>query len=191
MSGTSDVDYPGSVTPDGETLVFLRSSQETSFDLYTLPFRDPAQVRPLLATPAYEGGARLSPDGRWLIYISKDSGRNEVYLRPFTGPERRWQVSTEGGTQAIWNPSGREIFYRSGDRMMAVEISTTPEVSLSRPRLLFEQRYAYGAGITIANYDVTSDGERFVMVKDEGSAGRLHIVLNWFSDLSRRAPVHP
>jgi serine/threonine-protein kinase len=189
IPGTSEFDYPGSVTADGQTLVFLRSSQETSFDIYTLPLADPSRVRPLLNTTAYEGGARLSPDGRWLSYISNESGRNEVYLRPFPGSDRRWQISTEGGTQAIWNPNGKEIFYRNGDRMMAVGLSATPEVALSAPRLLFEQQYAYGAGITIANYDVSRDGQRFLMVKDEASAGRLNVVLNWFSDLARLAPA--
>lgn len=189
IAGTSEFDYPGSLTADGETLVFLRSSQETAFDVYTLPLRDPAKVRPVLNTSAYEGGARLSPDGRWLTYISNESGRNEVYLRPFPGPERRWQISADGGTQAIWNPNGKEIFYRNGDRMMAVEVSTTPEVRLSSPRLLFERRYAFGAGVTIANFDVSRDGQRFIMVKDESTAGRLNIVLNWFSDLARLAPV--
>jgi Tol biopolymer transport system component len=189
IRGTSEFDYPGSVTGDGETLVFLRSSQKTSFDIYTLPLRDPAKVRPVVDTSAYEGGARLSPDGRWLIYISNESGRNEVYLRPFPGPERKWQVSTEGGTQAIWNPNGKEIFYRNGDKMIAVAMSAAPDVALSPPRLLFEQRFAFGAGITIANYDVSRDGQQFIMVKDESTAGRLNVVLNWFSDLERLAPA--
>ena len=109
-----------------------------------------------------------------------------MYLRPFPGPGRRWQVSTEGETQAMWNPNGKEIFYRSGNTMMVVELSsTTSEVALSPPRPLFERQYAFGPGISIANYDVTPDGQRFIMVKDESSAGRLHVVLNWFSDLRR------
>ena len=93
------------------------------------------------------------------------------------------------GTQAIWNPNGKEIFYRSGNKMMVVEVSTAPDLALSPPRLLFEQRYAFGAGITIANYDVTRDGQRFVMVKDESSAGRLNVVLNWFEELKARVPL--
>ena len=188
IAGTSAFDFPGSMTPDGQTLVYQRS-QEGLFDIYAVPLREPSKVQTILNTPAYEGGARLSPDGRWLIYISNESGRNEVYLRQFPGPGRRWQISTDGGTQAVWNPSGREIFYRNGDKMMAVEVSTIPEVTLSPPRLLFEQPYAFGSGITIANYDVTRDGQRFVMVKDESTAGRLNVVLNWFADLSRSVPA--
>lgn len=141
-------------------------------------------------TAAYEGGARVSPDGHLMIYVSNESGRNEIHLRAFPGPDRRWQVSTDGGTQTVWNPNGREIFCRSGNRMMAVDVSTTPNVVLSPPRVLFEQRYAYGVGVTIANYDVTSDGQRFVMVKDESTAGRLNVVLNWFHELQHLFPVN-
>ena len=189
IGGTSTFDWAGSVTPDGETLVFMRSSEATSFDVYTLPLHGGTPTT-VLSTPAYEGGVRLSPDGRWMIYVSNESGRNEIYLRGFPGPDRRWQVSTDGGTQALWNPNGREIFYRSGNRMMAVELSATPNVVLSPPIVLFEQRYAYGAGITIANYDVTRDGQRFVMVKDESTAGRVNVVLNWFEELKRLAPAN-
>ena len=81
------------------------------------------------------------------------------------------------------------MFYRSGDKMMVVDVSTVPEVTLSSPRLLFEQSYAFGSGITIANYDVTRDGQPFIMVKDESAAARLHVILNWFTDLNRWAPA--
>ena len=189
VRGTSDYDYPVELAADGDTLVFMRSTQETSFDIMKLSLRNPTEIRPLLQTSAYEGGARLSPDGRWLVYISNESGQNEVYLRPFPALDRRWTISTQGGTQALWNPNGKEIFYRNGDKMMSVDLTNTPEVKLSAPRVLFEQRYAFGAGITMANYDVTRDGQRFIMVKDESGAARLNIVLNWLSELTRMAPA--
>jgi serine/threonine protein kinase/Tol biopolymer transport system component len=189
VMGTSDYDYPAAVGPDGDTLVFMRSTQETSFDILLLSLRNPSQVRPWLKTTAYEGGAQLSPDGKWLTYVSNESGQNEVYLRQFEGPDRRWTISTEGGTQPLWNPNGREIFYRNGDKMMAVAVATTPDIKLSTPRALFEQRYAFGAGITIANYDVAADGQRFIMVRDEAGAARLNVVLNWLSELGRVAPA--
>ena len=190
IEGTNIFDFPGSVTADGKTLVFMRSSEETSFDIYAVRMPDGGKPTAVVKTAAYEGGARVSPDDRWMVYVSNESGRNEIYLRAFPAPDRRWQVSTDGGTQAVWNSDGREIFYRSGNRMMVVEVSTTPNVVLSAPRVLFEQRYAYGAGITIANYDVTRDGQRFVMVKDESTAGRLNVVLNWFEELRRLVPTN-
>jgi len=183
IPGTSEFDYPAQMTADGATLIFLRSGQETSFDIMAMPLGNPRQIRAIVKTPAYEGGARLSPSGKWLSYVSNESGQNEIYVRPFGGLERRWQVSSQGGTQALWNPNGREIFYRDGNKMMAVDVTVAGgDLKLSPPRVLFEQRYAFGAGITIANYDVSTDGQRFLMVKDEAGAGRLNVVLNAFAD---------
>jgi serine/threonine-protein kinase len=188
IPGTTDLDYPGVIAPDGDTLVFLRSTQDSSFNILTLSLRDPSKMSTILQTPAYEGGARLSPDGRWMSYVSNETGRNEIYVRPFPGPGERQQVSIDGGTQAIWNPNGKEIFYRVDDKMMAVDVTTGPALKLSSPRLLFEARYAYGAGITIPNFDVSRDGQRFLMVKPESGAGRLNVVLNWFDQRAQGGP---
>jgi Tol biopolymer transport system component len=183
LPGTTEFDYPGAVTADGRTLVLLRSSPVMSFDVLAARLEDTTRVTPLVQTPAYEGGARLSSDGRWLVYVSNESGRNEVYVRPFQGPDRRWQVSSDGGSQPVWNPNSREIFYRIGDRMMAVAVTPVGgDLRLSAPQQLFARPYAYGAGITIANYDVTRDGQRFLMVWDDATAGRLHVILNWQAD---------
>jgi Tol biopolymer transport system component len=182
VPGTTDLDYAGAVGPDSDTLLFQRSTEVTAFDLHTLSLRDPSKRRTLRNSSAYESGARLSPDGRWMTYVSNESTRNEIYLTSFPGPGDRLQVSTEGGTQAAWNPTGKEIFYRADDKMMVVEVSTSPALRLSAPKVLFEARYAYGAGITIPNYDVSRDGQRFVMVKPESGAGRLNVVLNWFAN---------
>ena len=174
VPGTTEFDYPSSMTADLKSLVFLRSSAVTAFDVFVSPFDDLTKAAPLVRSTAYEGGARLSADGKWVAYVSNESGRNEIYVRSFSGPERRRQISTDGGTQPTWNANNREIFYRIGDRMMAVAVqSTTDDLVLSPPQKLFERAYSYGAGITIANYDVTADGQRFLMVKDEPSASRL------------------
>jgi len=186
LPGTNEFDYPGAVTPDGQTIVLLRNTPTTSFDLLVAPFATPAQAKPFAQTPAYEGGGRLSSDGKWLVYVSNESGRNQVYVRSFPDGDRRLQVSTDGGTQPSISGNGREIFYRNGERMMAVALKASAAgVELSQPMLLFERPYSYGAGITIANYDVTSDGQRFLMVKDEDNIGRLRVVLNWRPDAAR------
>ena len=101
LRGTTEFDYPSGFTSDDRTLIFLRSSPETSFDIFAAPLDDTSHVTPLVQTSAYEGGAQLSNDGRWLVYVSNDSGRNEVYVRPFQGQERRWQVSNDGGSQPV------------------------------------------------------------------------------------------
>jgi len=98
----------------------------------------------------------------------------------------RFPNPIDGGTQPVWNPNGKEIFYRIGDKMMIVSVTTSGgDITLSAPTQLFDRTYAYGAGITIANYDVARDGQRFLMVKDESTAGRLRMILNWTPDPSR------
>jgi Tol biopolymer transport system component len=182
-------DYPSSVAPDGSALAFVRVSADKSADVYVLSLRGEAKPHPVVTTPAYEGGPQFSPDGHWLAYASDESGEFQVYVRPFPGPDRRWPVSTQGGRHVRWNRNGHELFYRNGNKMMVVDVSTHPELVLSSPRLLFEQRYAFGISVTTPNYDVSPDGERFVMVKDDSGSGRLNLVLNWFEELKQRVPV--
>ena len=123
-----------------------------------------------------------------MAYASDESGQMQVYVRPFPGPDRRWPVSTLSGTQPLWNRNGKEIFYRIGNKMMVVDVSAGVVFTLSQPRQLFEQRYVF-QNVSLANYDVSPDGQRFVMVKDEARSGRLNIVLNWFEVLKARAPT--
>src|SRR5262249_48683029 len=157
--------------------------------VYVLSLRGDATPHPIVKSPGYDGGAQFSPDGRWLAYVSNESGRLQTYVRPYPGPDRTWQVSTKGGTHPQWNPSGRELFYRDGNKMMAVDVSVTgSSLVLSSPRLLFEQRYSFGNAQTTANFDVANDGQRFLMVKTDSAGGRLNVVLNWFEELKQRVP---
>ena len=189
IPATSVNDYPSSVSPDGKALAITRITPSTSADVYTLSLEGDPKAQVVVSGPAYEGGPQFSPDGRWLAYVSDESGTAQVYLRPYPGPGRRWQLSTQGGRQPLWNPSGMELFYRDANKMMAVDVSTPNDVVLSPPRVLFEQRYAYGTGVTTANYDISSDGRRFVMVKGESGSGRLNLVLNWLEELKQRLPA--
>jgi serine/threonine-protein kinase len=182
-------DIPTSVSPDGETLAFIRTTAETSGDVYVLSLHGEPKPNAVVQTSAYDGGAQFSPDGHWMTYVSSESGSFQVYIRPFPGPDRKWLISTQGGTHPRWNPNGKELFYRNGNKMMAVDVSTKPDLVLSQPRLLFELRYSFGSAQSIANFDVSLDGQRFVMVKDESGSGRLNVVLNWFDELTRLAPT--
>ncbi len=190
IPGTSVNDYPGSVSPDGATLAITRLTPETSADVYTIGLAGERQATAIVKGFAYEGGSQFSPDGRWLAYASDESGASQVYVRPFPGPDRRWLVSTQGGRQPRWNRNGKEVFYRDGNKMMVVEVSARPDLVLSPPRLLFDQRYAFGIGVTTPNYDVGLD-QRFVMVKSESGSGRLNMVLNWFDELKARVQTKP
>jgi serine/threonine protein kinase/Tol biopolymer transport system component len=188
ISGSLSGDLPCSISPDGDTLAFMRQNAQTSRDIYVLSLRGQPRPRPVVSTPAFEGGAQFSPDGHWMAYASDESGQMQVYVRPFPGPDRRWPVSTQGGTQPLWNRNGKEIFYRIGNKMMVVDVSGGVDLILSQPRQLFDQRYVF-QNVSLANYDVSPDGQRFVMVKDETGSGRLNVVLNWTEELKRLVPA--
>jgi serine/threonine-protein kinase len=141
--------------------------------------------RPLIVTPAYEGGGQLSPNGRWLLYQSDASGRAEVYVRRYPELDRAWQVSDGGGIQPRWSRTMREIYYRHGHRMVAVAFTGSGvEPVFGTPTTLFTEDYDFGAGASVANYDVTDDG-RFIMIRRGPNGGRLRVVVNWTEELKR------
>ena len=132
--------------------------------------------------------AEFSPDGRFFAYGSNESGSQGIYVQQFPGPGGKWTVAS-GGTQPRWARSGKELFYRSGPRMMAVDVETSPTLRVGKPRVLFETttRPGYRQG-----YDVAPDGSRFLMVKEppeQAPSDQLHIVVNWFTELQQRVPV--
>ena len=125
----------------------------TNWDIWTLSFQDGgAKARPFLETPAFEQYAEFSPDGRWLAYSSNESGRDEVYVQPYSGPGGRQQVSTEGGAAPAWARNGHEMFYMTAQpsgaiRMMAVDVTLGATFGAGKPRMLFEGlylKYPYG-----------------------------------------------
>jgi serine/threonine-protein kinase len=155
--------YPMSWSPGGQTLAFSELNPITGFDLWVLRLGD-RKAQPFLRTRFNESAPRFSPDGRWLAYASDESGRQEIYVQPYPGPGGKWQISTEGGREPVWNRNGRELFYRSGDKMMAVDITTQPGFAAGKPRVLFEGGYEPTV-FTAPNYDVSPDGQRFLMLK--------------------------
>jgi serine/threonine-protein kinase len=183
-------DLVQSFSPDGQFISFTRPDPRTQRDIWILSVRDRTR-KVFLATPATEGAGRFSPDGRWLAYVSDESGQPEIYVQPFPGPGGKWQISTDGGSEPAWNPNGRELFYRTGDSMMAVPVTTQPSFSAGRPAELFKGTYlASTFPLTGTTYDVTRDGQRFVMIKDQGaSATQIKVVVNWFEELKRLVPI--
>ncbi|PYV74084.1 MAG: hypothetical protein DMG97_09650 [Acidobacteria bacterium] len=102
----------------------------------------------------------------------------------------KWQISTEGGTEPVWNRNGRELFYRNGDKMMAVDIAAQASFTAGKPHMLFEGRYELPPGTT-PNYDVSPDGQRFLMIKPSETGEtttQINVVLNWFEELKRSVP---
>jgi serine/threonine-protein kinase len=182
--------FPTSWSRDGRTLLFTDEHPETKYDIWFLPVADEGEPQPWLKSHFVETAAVFSPNGRWIAYQSDETGRFEIYVKPFEGRGRKQPVSTNGGTEPLWAPNGRELFYREGDKMMAVAVEADPEFSAARPRLLFEGRYSRSS--VLANYDITPDGQRFLLVnpgEQESALTQINVVLNWFEELKRLAPV--
>ncbi len=171
-------------SPDGEWLVY-RLGIEDGRDLYAR--RVGADSAPV-ATEFDESSPAVSPNGRWLAYSSNESGRREVYVRPFPNTnDGKWQVSTDGGIEPVWAHSGRELFYKGSGNLMVVEVLPGATFVTGEHRVLFSVQ-GFRSNIFLRYYDVTSDGQRFVMIRNRAgdSAGELIVVENFFEELKAK-----
>ena len=179
----------GSWLPNRNVVAFVEFRTDSFFDIALLDLGT-GQVTPFLNSTCYEAYPEFSPDGRWIAYASDESGRNEVYVRAFPGPGIKRLISSDGGSQPIWAKDGKMLFYRCGDQVWAVEIREGGGFSPGKPRLLFEKP-GYGWGAPIRTYDLSPDGKRFLMVKEEqrkpAPVTELMFVENWFEELKRLA----
>jgi hypothetical protein len=165
----------------------MEFNHTTLGDIWMLPLEGEHKPYPLVRTSSTEWGGRISPDGRWLAYVSDATGRFEVYVTSFPSGQSKRQISTEGGAEAVWSRNGRELFYREGAKMMAVGIEANRSLTAAKPRMLFAGYMRSVPGEP--QYDVSLDGGRFVMVKSETESAptQLNVVLNWFEELRNRS----
>ena len=182
-------------SPGGDVLVASEGlALAGSADIWTLLVKDKRALRPLAKTPFAEAAPALSPDGRWMAYASNETGRFEVYAQAFPGPGGKWQISTDGGSEPVWARSGRELFYRNGDKMMAVTIDASgAALTAGKQTLLFQGRFSVAPGAD-QWYDVSPDGKRFIMLKSADTARStpaITIVQEWSTELTRIAPAKP
>ncbi|MGH9241058.1 MAG: protein kinase domain-containing protein [Vicinamibacterales bacterium] len=174
---------------DGKTLAFdSRDGVSGSWDVWVSPLGSDAKGRPLFSTNATERGGVFSSDGQWIAYESAETGRSEVYVQAYPAGGRKRQISNEGGTEPVWSATGRELFYRSGERMMSADLSPAG-ASPAPPRTLFEGvfgRLPWG----VRNYDVSLDGQRFLMLKPRasGEAQQIVLVQHFDEELKRLLP---
>ena len=173
-------------SPDGRVLLFQADDPRmpTQMDLWTYSAAD-GKATPFLQSASNEILGRFSPDGRWIAYVSNESGKEEVYVVPFPGPGGKWQISTAGGRAPLWTRGGREIVYQApGDEIMAVEVQAAPTFQAGIPKVLFKTHLRPPPG---AQFDVTPDGERFLVnlrPADETS-DPVTLVQNWAAERKR------
>lgn len=169
---------PTAFTPDGGTLVLHVRQPLSGWDIWSIPMHGDRRLQPLLRGPSDEHSALVSPDGRWLAYVSNEAGQDEVYVRPFPRPGGPVQVSTAGGREPRWAPSGRELFYRDQRGLVAAAVTASPSFRVGQRRVLFDDT-PYLSHQYSAAYDVHPDGRRFLMVRRGSESPQVVVVLNW------------
>jgi hypothetical protein len=174
--------FVSSISPD-DNLVLLNSTGEDGENVFLANIKENS-VQPLLISRFRERAAVFSPDGSCIAYVSDESGREEVYLSQFPALTDREQVSTNGGVDPVWSRNGKELFFRSGNSMMVVAVTSEP-FSVGRPEFLMKADFAARGNSGLAGYDVDGDGQRFIMVRARaGERGaNVNIVLNWIEEL--------
>jgi serine/threonine-protein kinase len=183
--------HPGSWALDGQLLALVESRPATIRDIVLLDARS-GRVRPFLNSQFNEMYPEFSPDGRWIAYSSDESKRSEVYVRSFLDAGRRHAVSGQGGGEPLWARNGKQLFYRCEAQVWAVDVRTDGDFSTGKPRLLFE-RPGYSSGLPIRGYDLSRDGQRFLMVRMEQRKPTpvtdMILVQNWFEELKQKVPT--
>jgi serine/threonine-protein kinase len=185
---------PSSFSPDGKLLVVTELTPGRNADVALLRMSDEVdkrQLEPLISTTFAESGAEISPDGQWIAYYSNKSGQDEVYVQPFPMVEGgSWQISNGGGTKPAWARNGKELFYLNGGSMMAVPVQTKPSFQAGNPVKLFEGQFYVGQNAR--TYDVSADGQKFLMIKNalaaaaEQGSPNMIVVEHWLEEVKAR-----
>jgi serine/threonine-protein kinase len=177
-----------SFSADGKSMAFVRDGGETENDLWSMNLEPPSEPRILLQTEADEGMPRLSPDGRFVAYVSDESGENQIYVKPHPEGAGRWQASVDGGNFPKWNASGERIYFNSEGRLMQVSFSASPHVSLGTPEVFVDSRTT--PFVPFRRIGVAPDGKRLVVVRnvekdgeeDQATVDGIFVVENWLSE---------
>ncbi len=192
MAESSARQMPRDWSPDRKYIMYRSSDLETGTDLWISELSDDGSTwepRPFLRTQANESVGLFSPDGRYVAYGSDESGRWELYVRPFPDGGRREQISTKGSGWFRWSRGSGEIFHEENDRgdrwMVAVRVSTAPELSVGTPRRLFR---VPASSRLLAGWDVSADGKRFVFAEPVGEPPKpaMRVVQNWYQEFRDR-----
>ncbi len=188
--------WASSWSTDGKWI--LGEIQASTFDLWAIPADGSGEPVEYLATEFFERFPSISPDGKWIAYMSDESGREEIYVRPFPAAAGKWQVSDGGGDWPTWSPDGTELIYRTEDGLMSSTVTAeNGTFRADRPKPLAASALANNqigiaiAGSIFSDYEISRDGETFVILQGgEGLANQNHVTLvtNWFDVLRETFP---
>jgi serine/threonine protein kinase/Tol biopolymer transport system component len=170
---------PYDISLDGRFLLYQQRNAATRYDLWVLSTTGKKEATPFLETSSSVDGARFSPDGRTVAYVTDETGADEVYVRPFPGPGRASRVSTSGGEFPVWSRDGKELFFVTKDKLMSVPVRSSPSFEAGTPVALFE------VPGDIGGFDVSPDGQRFIVTMVVQKTPPLSLVLNWTAALRR------
>jgi serine/threonine-protein kinase len=192
-----DTKYPMAVSPDGRQLIFSEETSQTGIDLMALQLDGTRRVSPLLRSKFNERNGTISPNGHWLAYEADDSGRFEIYMRPYPDVNSSLAlVSTDGGTRPLWTRDGKELIYVSPTgALMSVGVKLGSTWSATKPSVVVKEGYLTNPPWWGRSYDVSPDGRRFLMIKEGGPSGTaspasLVVVQHWFEELKRLVPTN-
>ena len=190
ITESPQIQFPYSMSSSGANILLREEHADTGLDISVVPLNGDRRATTLLRTRFNELNAEISPDGRWFAYQSNESGQDEVYVRPFpeVGDDRQ-QVSTNGGTRPVWARNGRELFYLAPDGLFGVTVAPGPAFKLGSPLRLINRRYFAETAFIGRTYDVSPDGQRFLMIKDDAGDGvrpTIVVVQNWLNQLRAR-----
>jgi serine/threonine-protein kinase len=196
LTESPNTQYPSAVSPDGRYVIFTEAAASTADDVMMMELDGSRRVTPLVQSPFDERNGSVSPDGRWLAYEANDSGRVEVYVRPFPDVNSgRWTVSTNGGTRPIWARSGEELVYVSETgALMRVGVTRGPSwVATTSTQVVKEGYYTIPQWWGLS-YDISRDGQQFLMLKEGGVDGTaappsIIVVQHWVEELKRLVPA--
>ncbi len=183
---------PGSSSPDGQLVAYAEVDPANKWDLWLVSLAEPRTPKPFRRTPANEYHPMISPNGRWIAYTSDESGRSDVFIEAFPGGGQRQQVSNAGGEEPFWARDGRVLYYRSGERVLAVDVALVENNApvIGTPRVLFARRFESLAGQGWPNYSVAPDGSRFLMIQlTDLPTANISVVLNWLEELKGLMPT--
>ncbi|MCG8605932.1 hypothetical protein MJD09_13195, partial [bacterium] len=174
---------------DGKKLAFDHRLRDSNWDISVYSFQD-SSAKPFLATPAFEADPTFSPNGKWLLYMSDESGQFEIYVRPYPKSSGGvWKISNGGGRNQVWSPDGKKIYYRNGNEMYGVDVTAKDTFSKGNPKKIFERDSFLPFG---RRWDIHPDGDRFIMIQRSDLAPqeqKIFVIQNFDEELKRLVPV--